>query len=57
MKRIKKDMIKDFGWKQCSFCKNVIPEEKGLSNRKNKPRINPLSGLCTNCEKIQKGHQ
>jgi len=53
LKKIKKDLITEFGFAQCSFCRNIYPIEKGLSNRKNRPRINKKSGLCTNCEKTR----
>jgi hypothetical protein len=52
MKKIKKKLIKVFNFGQCSFCKNVIPVERGLLNRKSRPRINEKTGLCTNCEKL-----
>ena len=39
-------------WAHCSFCKGYFPIERGLSNRKNRPRINKESGLCTSCEKL-----
>lgn len=52
MRKINKDLIEKFGWDQCTFCKNVAPVEKGLGNRKMRPRINKETGLCTDCEKI-----
>jgi hypothetical protein len=53
MKKMRKDLITDFNWAQCSFCRNIYPVEKGLPNRKHRPRINKSTGLCTNCEKIK----
>jgi hypothetical protein len=53
MKSINKDLINNFNWGQCIFCKNVYPIEKGLRNLKNRPRINDKTKLCTDCEKIK----
>jgi hypothetical protein len=40
-------------WAHCSFCNGAFPIERGLLNRKNRPRINRETGLCTNCEKLR----